>query len=125
MQHRPAPDHRLVAGIEKSHRNNFQPMGQHRLDATVRIGLRLPASSQHQRDVRSVNVSVKQPNFVSQLAQRHRKVDGDSCFPHASLAGADGDNGVNARDGLRCGWLLTGMVRMCAQRKCPFRWILF
>src|ERR1041384_5996022 len=96
-------------------------MRLHRLDFVVRVGLRLPARSEHEWNVGTVNIGIEKANFVSQFVQRHREIHGDGGFAHASFAGTNGDDGVDAGDGLRCWWLLTGMMCMCAQREMPFR----
>src|ERR1700685_273036 len=101
MQHRPAPDNRLVSGIEQSHRNYFDPKGFQRLNAVLAHHARLRIHSQHQRNIWPVNIGIEQPNFMPKLRQRHGKIHRQRGLAHASLAGTDRNNGVDARQRLR------------------------
>ena len=119
VQHRPAPDHRLVARIEEPNGNHFQPKGFDRLNAVLAHHARLRVRAQHQRYVRPIHVGIKQSDLVSHLGQRHRQVHRQRGLADASLARPHRNNGVDSRQRLRP--LLGGprsmlMRRMCAQR---------
>ena len=85
------------------------------LDAIVPQDFRLLAQSQHQRNVRSVDVSIEETDFVAHPREDDRQVNGQSGLADSPLAGANGDDGVDARERLRTGRLLAGMMRMSAQ----------
>src|SRR6266496_5314697 len=116
MQHRAAPDHRLVARIKKSNRNHFEPVRLNRLNLVIRVGLWLTAGAQHERDVWPVHVGIEQSHLISQLGQRDSQVDGYGGLADAALAGTDGDDRVNAGNRLGRWRLLTGRMCMCAQK---------
>ena len=67
VQHRPAPDHGLVAGIQQAHRNHFQPLRLHGDDVLIGRGLRLLRRAQHDRHIWPINVGVEQTHFVAKL----------------------------------------------------------
>ena len=116
VQHRPAPDQRLVSGIEQADGNCFQPVYRERLDAILTQHSRLRAGAQHQRHVRTINISVKQPDLISKLRQSKRKIHRQRGLAHPSLAGSDGNNRFNSGQRLWPWRRLTGRLRhMCAQ----------
>ena len=112
MQHRPAPDHRLVSRIEKTHRNHFQPVNLNGVNLAVWIRLRLRIRPQHQRDVGAIYVGIEQANPIPQLDQRNSQVNRERGFAHSALARADGDNRIHSRQRLRPLRRLSGM-RVC------------
>jgi hypothetical protein len=69
---------------------------------------RLRARAQHQRHIGTINVGVKEPCFVAELGKSEGEIHGQRGFADASLAGTDGDDGVNSRQGLRAGGVLSG-----------------
>ena len=105
MQHGAAPDQRLVARIQKSDRDHFEAVGFERLNAVVAEHLGLRVDAQHQGNVGAVNVGVEQADFVSQLGQNDREIDGERGLAHAAFAGTDGDDGAHTGQRLR-GWRL-------------------
>src|SRR6266850_3583571 len=115
MQHRSSPDQGLVPGIEESDRNYLEPVYGKGLDAIVPQYFRLLAQSQHQRNVRSVDVGIEETDFVPHPREDDRQINSQSGLADSPLAGADGDDGVNAREWLRTGRLLAGLMGMSAQ----------
>ena len=131
VQHGPAPDDGLVAGIEKSDRDDFQPESLDRFNAVLANHARLVAHAQHQRDIGAVDVGVEQPDFVPHLDQRDGEVDRERGLADTALARTDGDDGVHARQRLRtllrramlmrylCVQRVTLQVRIAKMRKNP------
>ena len=115
MEHRSSPDQGLVPGIEESDRNYLEPVHGEGLDAIVPQDFRLLAQSQHQRNVRSVDVGIEETDFVAHPGEDDRQVNGQSSLADSPLAGADGDDGIDTGQRLRTGRLLAGMMRMSAQ----------
>jgi hypothetical protein len=117
MQHRTAPDQRLVTRIQESHGNDFQAVGFKVLDAIVAQNFGLATEAKHQWDVGSVDVRVEQANSVAELRKCKRQIYGECGLAYASFTGADRDDAAYARQGLRRGWLLTrGTVHMSVQK---------
>ena len=107
MQHRAAPDQRLVAGIQKSNRDDFEPVSFERLNAVVAKNFGLRVDAEHQRDVGPVDVGIEQADLVSELRQDNREIDGERGLSHTAFAGTDGDDsaytGKGCGDGGCCG----------------------
>jgi hypothetical protein len=76
--------------------------------------LGLLVRAEHKRNVGTVDVSIEQADAVAHLAERERQVDGKRGFANSTFAGTNGDDGVNAGQGLRAGLLLAGMMGMSA-----------
>src|SRR6267142_840852 len=112
MQHRSSPDQGLVPGIEESDRNYLEPVYGKGLDAIVPQYFRLLAQSQHQRNVRSVDISIEETDSVPHPREDDRQVNGQSGLADASLPRNNGDDGVYGRKRLRTGRLLPGMMGM-------------
>src|SRR6267154_3906742 len=100
MQHRPSPDHRLVAGIEQPHRNHLQPLRLHGNDVLVCGGLGLLRRAPHNRHVRAVHVGVEQSDLVSELRQSQREIHRNGGLADAAFAAGDGDEVFYPRNGL-------------------------
>src|SRR5258708_24772509 len=76
-------------------------MDLERFDAIFGQHTGLSAGSKHERNVRTVNISVKEPGLVAKFGQGRRKVHRQCGLTNASLARANGNNRVNARKRLR------------------------
>ena len=84
------------------------------LDTIVPQDFRLFARSKHQRDVRTVDIGVEEAYAMAQLGKDDRQVNGQSGLADSSLAGPDGDDGIDTGERLRSG-LLLARVGMSAQ----------
>ncbi len=91
VEHGAAPDHRLVAGVEQTHRDHFHAGDLHGDDAFIGGGLRLLQSAEHDGDVRAVNVSVHEADFVAEFDEGESEVDCDRGFTDAAFAAGYGD----------------------------------
>ena len=72
------------------------------------------ARAEHQGNVGAVDVGVEQPDFVAHARERDGEIDGQRGLADAAFAGPDGDDAVDAGQGLRLGHGLPGHVRMRA-----------
>src|SRR5256885_483741 len=106
VQHRPAPDHGLITGVQQAHGNHLQPLRLDRNDALILRGFRLLCRAQHDRYVGPVNVRVEQADSVAELRQGQCQVYGDGGLADAAFAAGNGDEILHAGDRLtfRC-WL--------------------
>ena len=57
----------------------------------------LLVGAKHERDVRTVNVAVKQSHFEAHLSESDCQIDRERGLADAALAGTDGDDGIDAR----------------------------
>ncbi len=107
VQHGPAPDQRLVAGIQEAHGHDAHAVFFERLDALA-DGVRLGADAHHERHVGTVDIGVEQAHFVAQARQRDGQIHRNGGFSDAAFARSDGDQILDAGDrnfrlfGLRC-----------------------
>ena len=101
MQHGSAPDQGLVARIEKSNRDDPYAIALDGNDAITLGDLRRFVGAEHERNVRAVDIGIEQSDLVTQAGQSDGKVHRQSGFSYAALAGADSDNRLHARNGLR------------------------
>src|SRR5258708_27006881 len=76
-------------------------MDLERFDAIFGQHTGLSAGSKHERNVRTVNISVKEPGLVAKFGQGQRQVHRQCGLTNASLARANGNNRVNSRKRLR------------------------
>ena len=60
------------------------------------VGLELRLQPEHDRHVRPVHVAVEQRDAAAALRERDREVDRDRRLADAALAGADGDDVLDA-----------------------------
>ncbi len=110
MQHRSAPDHRLITRVKQAHRNQLYPLRLDRKYLPFTQRLRLLVRAQHDRNVRAINVGVEQTNGSSQSLQRKSQVNSNGRFPDAALPAGDRDKIFYALNGqfgglrLRCWW---------------------
>ena len=74
MQHRPTPDQGLISRIQKPDRNDLEPVRIDRRNLIFAHYLRLLVRSQHERNVRPIDIAVEQSHFVPHLAQGNRQV---------------------------------------------------
>src|ERR1700676_382383 len=96
MQHGAAPDERLVSGIKKTYGNDFETVGINWRDLIFAHHLRLFVSAKHEGDVRAIDVTVKQSDFVTHFAERDCEVDCEGGLADSARAGTDGDDGIDA-----------------------------
>ena len=64
VQHGPAPDEGFVPGIQKSHGNYFEAVNFERFNAIVAEDLRLRINSQHQGNIRPIDVGIEQAHLL-------------------------------------------------------------
>ena len=116
VQHGTTPDQGLVAGVQESYGNDFEPVNLQRLQAVVTGDFRLCACAEHKRHVGPVNVGIEQTNFVAEPGHGDGQVHGQRGLSYSAFPGTHGNDAANARQGLR-GWrLLSGARRLvCAQ----------
>src|SRR5882757_2300155 len=79
------------------------------LDTIVPQDFRLFVRSKHQRDVWTVDIGVEEAYPMPQLGKDDRQVNGQSGLADSSFPGADGDDRIDAREGLRSRLLLASM----------------
>ena len=72
------------------------------------VTLGLPLFAEHERDVRAVDIGVKESDPLACRGERRRQVGGDGRLADAALAGANGDNVGNAGRELRRGASVPG-----------------
>ena len=99
----------LSPGFREAYRNYFKAVGADGDDLAFALNFGLLAGAEHERDVRAIDVSVEQADAVAHLAERESEIDGQRGFADSTFAGADGDDGTDARERLRGGHLLAGM----------------
>ena len=63
--------------------------------------LRFAACAQHQRNVGTIDVGVKQSDLEAEARQGQRKIDGERGFADSALAGTDCDDGADTGNRLR------------------------
>ena len=97
MQHRTAPNQRLVSGIQNPTRDHLEAVRFERLNAVVGENFRLRVEAQHQRHVGTIHIGIKQTDFVSELGQDNRKIDSERGLSHAAFAGTNGDDSAHTR----------------------------
>ena len=97
VQHGAAPDQRLVAGIQESHRHQLHAVLLERLDA-VAVRHRRAVDAHHQRHVGAVDVGVHQADGMAEFGQRDGEVHRNGGFADAAFAGTDGDEILDAGD---------------------------
>ena len=99
VQHRPAPDHGLVARVQQAHGDHLQPIGVHGQDLPLAEGLRLLLGAEHQRHVGPVHVGIQQADRRAHAFQRDGQIHGDRRLAHAALAAGHGDEVLHAGNG--------------------------
>ncbi len=104
MEHRTAPDKRLIARVQESHGHQLDPMLIKRLDPFTDRVRRL-VDAHHTRHIGPVDVGVHQSYAVSHLLQSNGEVNRDGGLAHATLAGSDRNQMPYAGD--RQFWLFT------------------
>ena len=98
MEHRAAPDHRLVRVDEEADRDHLHAERGERADAlAVLAGGPRAEEAHHQRDARAVDVGVEQADLRAELRERDRDVGGDGALADAALAAADEDDVLDRR----------------------------
>src|SRR5271165_1714368 len=119
MQHRPAPDQRLVAGAQEADRNDLQSVTLRWQNPVFAGNTGSHRSPEHQRDVGAINVGIEQSDLVAHARQRDGQVYRQRGFADTAFARTDGDDAVDARKGLRAGLRLAGdrcmrMTHVCS-----------
>ena len=66
VKHWPAPDERLIAGIQQAHRNHFDSVGFDGDDGALVEGARLFDCAEHYWDVGAVDVGVEEADFCAE-----------------------------------------------------------
>ena len=74
VQHRSAPDHRLVLVQEEADRHQLEPVPQRRHDHLVHRH-RMLRDAEQLRDRVAVDVGVEQPDLLAEPGQRRGQVD--------------------------------------------------
>src|ERR1017187_8153573 len=98
MQHRAAPDERLVSRVEEADRDNLEPMRVDGRELAFAYHLGLLVGAEHERDVGPVDVAVEQSNFVAHLTEGDCQIDRERGLADSALAGTDGDDGVRSEE---------------------------
>src|SRR5258708_37878210 len=111
MQHRSAPNHRLITGVKQAHRNQLYPLSLDRKYLPFAQRLRLLIRAEHDRNVRAINVGVEQTNGSSQSPQRESEINSNSSFPNAALPAGDRDKIFYTLNGQFGGLRLRGWCR--------------
>src|SRR6266566_736820 len=106
VEHRPAPNHRFVAGIQQAHGDHLQTLRLHGDDVLVVRGLRFLRGAEHDRDVGAIHVGVEQTDFMAELHERQRQIYSDRRLADAAFAAGDGDEVFHAGNRLAFGHLL-------------------
>src|SRR6202521_2956114 len=106
VQHRAAPDHRFVTGIEQAHGDHFQTLRLDRDHVLVGRGLRFLRGAQHDGHVGAVNIGVHQADFVAKVREGQREIDGDGRLADAAFSAGDGNEISYAGNRLAFGHLL-------------------
>src|SRR5262249_18382440 len=99
VEHGAAPDERLVARIQQAHGDHFHAVGFNGDDGALVEGARLLGRSEHNRDIRAVDVGIEKADFRAQSLESNGQVDGDGGLPYPALAAGDGDEILDARKG--------------------------
>jgi hypothetical protein len=103
VQHRSAPDHRSVVAGQERHRDELDSVLFRRNDLLA-VGGELGLQAQHDRHVRAVDVAVDHRDAAAALAERDGEVHRHGRLADAALAGADGDDVLDAGH-----WSLAGI----------------
>ena len=101
VEHGAAHDHGLVARRDKADGHELDAMGGDRLDAVAFEDVGLAGGAEHGGHVGAVDVGVDQADLVTELRERDTEVDSDGGFADTTFAGADGDDVLDAFEGLR------------------------
>src|SRR5262249_8434812 len=99
-------NHGLVAGIEKAHGDHFHALRVDRNDLLAHGGERLFSGAEHDGDVWAVDVGIQQADLMAEFREGERESHGDGRLPDAAFAGGDGNEILDAGNGLRRGLLL-------------------
>jgi hypothetical protein len=102
MFERPSPDDSLVRFVrEKGHGHCLKTFAYfNRIDTVATAGQVLTLYAKHSRYIRTVNVGVKNSNFMTPESQRSSQVDGYGTFPHTTLAAHDHNLVANVEESL-------------------------
>jgi len=95
--HRAAPDDGVLGRHEKAHRHALHAVILQRLDALLRVHLRLPVDAHHARHRGPVDIRVEDADRLAEAGQRQRQIDRRRRLADAALARGDGDDRADAR----------------------------
>ena len=97
MQHRAAPDQRLIARAQEAHGDEFDTELFERLDTVAQShgGLIDP---HHQGHVGAINIGVQQSHLMAQRSQADRQIHRHGGLTDTTFPGADGNEILHARD---------------------------
>ena len=102
VQHRAAPDDRLVLAGEEAHRDERDAVGFGRDDHVVDDGRR-PVDAEHARHREAPHVGVDRGDLVAALRERDREVGRDRRLADAALARRDREHaGAGVGERVRC-----------------------
>ena len=94
--HRPAPNHRLVALHQKPHAHQLHAVVRRRHHLFLRADGWPLVHAHHQRDGGAVNVAIQQADFRPKMLQAARQVHRHGGLADAAFAAGDGDDPPNA-----------------------------
>ena len=104
VEHRSAPDHRLVFVNEQTHGDHGHPTaldGAHALLTATPLNFwSAVCHPQHRGGIRPIDVGIQQANAKSLLGQGAGQIDGHGALAHSALAAADGNHLFHSGDRL-------------------------
>ncbi len=100
VDHRPAPDDRVVLAGQEGHAHQFHAVLFGRNERLVLGCTRRLVGVDHPRHVRAVHVRIEEADARAELGESCREVDRDGRLPDAPLARGDGDDVLDARQHL-------------------------
>src|ERR1044071_2833129 len=96
MQHRTTPDDGSIVGSEKPHRHDLKAMLLGRYDLSA-VGRKLRRrQTEHDRNVRTVNVSVEDADATAALGKRDGEIHGHGGLADTPLARTHSDDVLDA-----------------------------
>ena len=103
VEHGAAHDHGLVAGGDEADGDELDAV---RVDGSIMVVVEdggLARGAEHDGHVGAVDVGIDEADVVAELCERDGEIDGEGGFADAAFAGADGDDVLDAGEGLRAG----------------------
>src|SRR5262249_32643900 len=115
VQHGPTPDQRLVTRIQETNRDYLQPVNPKRFDAILSNHLRRRIRPQHQRNIRTINVTIEEADLVSWSGKGDGKAHSYRGLPYSALARTNDNTRIYTGQRLRNGHLLTSVTMHMAK----------